>query len=87
MQVNGAQGALAFAKGTCTIDPMHIIVDPSKGMRSRTGRVPTGFNELDLALTRKFGQHVTGLLKYADYRADEFAVDTRKVWLQVQLDF
>jgi Alginate export len=44
-------------------------------------------DELDLALTRKFGQYVTGMLKYADYNADGFAVDTQKVWVQVQLDF
>jgi hypothetical protein len=43
--------------------------------------------ELDLSLTRKFGQYFTGMLKYADYSADGFAVDTRKFWLQMQLDF
>lgn len=44
-------------------------------------------DELDLSLTRKFGQYLTGMLKYADYGADGFAVDTRKLWLQLQLDF
>jgi hypothetical protein len=43
--------------------------------------------ELDVSLTRKFGQYVTGMLKYADYSEDGFAVDTRKFWVQVQLDF
>jgi hypothetical protein len=44
-------------------------------------------DELDVSLTRKFGQYVTGMLKYADYSEDGFAVDTRKFWVQVQLDF
>jgi len=44
-------------------------------------------DELDLSLSRKFGQYVTGMLKYADYREDGFATDTQKFWLQVQLDF
>ena len=44
-------------------------------------------DELDLSLTRKFGQDFTGMLKYADYSADGFAVDTKKFWLQLQLDF
>jgi hypothetical protein len=44
-------------------------------------------DELDLSLTRKFGQYFTGMLKYADYSADGFAVDTQKFWLQLQFDF
>lgn len=44
-------------------------------------------DELDVSFTRKFGKYVTGMLKYADYDADKFAVDTRKVWVQVQVDF
>ena len=44
-------------------------------------------DELDLSLTRKFGQYLTGMLKYADYSEDGFSVDTRKVWVQLQLDF
>ncbi len=43
--------------------------------------------ELDLSLTRKFGQYFTGMLKYADYSEDGFAVDTKKFWLQLQFDF
>ena len=43
-------------------------------------------DELDLSLSRKFGQYVTGLLKYADYNEDGFAVDTRKFWVQLQVD-
>lgn len=50
------------------------------------GNSPYG-EELDLSLTRKFGQYLTGMLKYADYDADNLAVDTRKVWVQLQLDF
>jgi hypothetical protein len=43
--------------------------------------------ELDVSLTRKFGKYLTGMLKYADYSEDGFAVDTRKFWVQLQLDF
>lgn len=43
--------------------------------------------ELDVSLSRKFGQYLTGMLKYADYREDGLAVDTKKVWVQLQLDF
>ena len=43
-------------------------------------------DEFDLSLSRKFGQYVTGLLKYADYNEDGFAVDTRKFWVQLQVD-
>jgi hypothetical protein len=44
-------------------------------------------DELDVSLTRKFGQYLTGMLKYADYKEDGFSVDTRKIWVQLQLDF
>jgi len=43
--------------------------------------------EIDASLSRKFGKHLSALLKYADYREDGFGVDTRKAWLQLQLDF
>lgn len=43
-------------------------------------------DELDISVARKFGK-VGALLKYAAYDADEFGVDTDKVWLQLQVDF
>lgn len=43
--------------------------------------------EWDASLSRKFGKQVTGLLKYANYDADEHSVDTEKLWLQVQVNF
>jgi hypothetical protein len=42
--------------------------------------------ELDASLTRKFGKYLTAMLKYADYSEDGFAVDTRKIWVQLQVD-
>ncbi len=42
--------------------------------------------ELDLAIAKKFGK-VKALLKYANYNADEFKVDTEKLWLQLQVNF
>ena len=41
-------------------------------------------HELDLSLGRPLWKGWSGLIKYADYRSDGFARDTRKVWLQVQ---
>lgn len=40
--------------------------------------------ELDLSLARPLWPGWTGLAKFADYRSDGFARDTRKLWLQVQ---
>ena len=42
--------------------------------------------EVDLAVAKKFGK-VKALLKYANYNADEFKVDTEKLWLQLQVNF
>ena len=50
-------------------------------------RMPFGRDygcELDLSLTRPLRSGWTGLVKFADYRSDGFARDTRKLWLQVQ---
>ena len=41
-------------------------------------------SEWNLSLGRAFGPHWTGLLKLADYRADAFGRDTRKLWLQFE---
>lgn len=40
--------------------------------------------EIDLQLQAKWHRW-SGILKYADYRADSFATDTRKAWVQVEL--
>ena len=40
--------------------------------------------EIDLQLQAKW-RRWSGMLKYADYRADSFATDTRKVWVQLEL--
>ena len=39
-------------------------------------------DELDLLATKKLGKTTIGV-RYADYRADRFATDTRKLWLQL----
>jgi hypothetical protein len=41
-------------------------------------------SELDLALTSPLPFGVGGKLEYADYEADGFAADTRKLWLTLQ---
>jgi hypothetical protein len=40
-------------------------------------------SELNLQLQAKW-HRLSGILKYADYRADRFATDTRKFWAQVE---
>jgi hypothetical protein len=40
-------------------------------------------SETDILLQAQW-HHFTAALKYADYRADGFATDTRKFWVQVE---
>ena len=42
-------------------------------------------SEIDLVVAYPINKQVTTLLKFADYSADEFATDTQKIWLQVQM--
>jgi hypothetical protein len=44
-------------------------------------------DEINITVTRRFSALFIGMLKYADYHADNFAVDTRKWWVQIQYDF
>lgn len=42
-------------------------------------------DEIDVQFTRKFGKHVTILVKFADFRRESVAfADVRKYWLQVE---
>jgi hypothetical protein len=49
---------------------------------SSRGRLDYG-SELDLQVQAKW-RRFSGLLKYADYRADGFATDTTKYWVQIE---
>ncbi len=40
--------------------------------------------EWNASLSTSLGHGWTALAKYADYNADHFARDTRKLWLQVE---
>jgi hypothetical protein len=51
--------------------------------RADTGSGHYG-HEWNLSLARPLGKGWSGLLKLADYRADEFARDTRKLWVQLE---
>ena len=51
--------------------------------RADAGSVRYG-SEWDASLGYTFDPHWSGLLKLADYRADAFARDTRKLWLSVE---
>ncbi len=53
---------------------------------SDDGSVDYG-SEFDVLLARKFLPWLSGLIKYADYNADEFATDTEKLWLQAEVIF
>jgi hypothetical protein len=44
-------------------------------------------DELDCLLTCAWGKHHSGGLKYAEYRADTYAVDIRKLWLTYQFKY
>lgn len=50
---------------------------------SNRGDIEYG-DEIDLSYGRTFTENISGLLKYARYRADEFSSDTDKFWLQIQ---
>ncbi len=41
--------------------------------------------EVDLVASKALNKTFTGLIKYADYSADTFFQDTRKLWLQVEM--
>jgi hypothetical protein len=43
--------------------------------------------EIDLLAAKKFGKNYSGGIKYANYEADDFAVDTEKFWLWGQMKF
>jgi Alginate export len=51
---------------------------PASARIDRYGR------ELDLSLSRPLRKGWSAMAKYADYRADDFGRDTRKLWLQVE---
>lgn len=44
-------------------------------------------SELDISYARKFAKHYSAGIKYAAYSADDFAVDTDKLWVWVALSF
>jgi hypothetical protein len=43
--------------------------------------------EWDALASVPFGGHYEAMLKVADYRADAFSTNTRKVWLMVNANF
>ena len=43
--------------------------------------------ELDLVLIKPFNKTVKGIVKYADYKADSFSTDTKKIWLSLEAKF
>jgi len=44
-------------------------------------------SEFNAMLTKKIGSHYTLQAVYADYKADEYKVDTEKFWLQITVAF
>ena len=44
-------------------------------------------SEWDVSVGRKFAERYELLVKLADYRAEGFSADTRKVWLQLAATF
>lgn len=50
----------------------------------RFGAVDHYGREFDASLARPLWKDFTGMIKFADYRADDFARDTRKLWVQIE---
>jgi hypothetical protein len=73
ISANGKAGKFAWvaAHHNCRGDTANAVLD-------RYGR------KLDLSISRPLWKDWTGLVKLADYRADDFARDTRKLWVQVE---
>ncbi len=44
-------------------------------------------SELNASYARKFGKHYSGGVKYASYTANDFGVDTDKIWIWAELSF
>ncbi len=44
-------------------------------------------NEWDVALSKKFNDHYSALLKYSSYSEDGFSTDTDKIWLMLTANF
>ncbi len=44
-------------------------------------------SELDLLLVKPINKNVKALIKYADYSADDFSTDTKKIWVALQANF
>ena len=44
-------------------------------------------SEIDLQVSKKFGEHYYGALKFADYNADGHATDTQKIWFTIGANF
>ncbi len=73
-----------YVKATASLPGAISLVAFYHKFETDTGGTDLG-NEFDLQLSRKFGEAVTGLVKYADFRRDSAAYpDVRKLWLQVE---
>jgi len=44
-------------------------------------------SEIDLQVSKKFGKHYYGGLKFADYNSDGFATDTQKIWFTIGANY
>ena len=72
----GINGNLGKAAWTATWHDFHA---------DRGGRAYG--SEFDAMLTYPLTAHLSGLLKFADYRADGFSTDERKIWASVEYRF
>jgi len=44
-------------------------------------------SELDIVLVKPINKTFKGILKFADYSADDFSTDTQKIWLSLEANF
>jgi hypothetical protein len=66
------------------LGPFSSVAAQAVWHRLRAERGPVGYgDELDLQLQATW-QRFVAMIKYADYDADQFSTDTRKLWLQLE---
>lgn len=76
-----------FVKATATVPGDMALVGFYHWYASDRGSTDLG-TEFNVQVSRKFGQHFTGAVKYADFRRDSPAYpDVRKIWVQVEFAY